>query len=110
VTVSEFTFLALGLGLGVASGVALIEIIRARPPARGEVRLTVAQDAVPRRRPATLADDAFVAVGLSVSPWNIEACADCGSNTAPSRASRSIAPLRFRGRSVRMGGGAAFMV
>ena len=62
-TVSEFTFLALGLVLGLASGIALVEIIRARPPARGEVRVTVAQDAVPRRRPATLADDAFVAVG-----------------------------------------------
>ncbi len=62
-TVSEFTFLALGLVLGLASGIALVEIIRARPPARGEVRLTVAQDAIPRRRPATLSDDAFIAVG-----------------------------------------------
>ena len=63
VTVSEFTFLALGLVLGVTSGVALVEIIRARPPARREVRVTVAQDAIPRRRPVTLADDAFIAVG-----------------------------------------------
>jgi hypothetical protein len=63
VTVSEFTFLALGLVLGLASGMALVEIIRARPPVRREVKLTVAQDAVPRRRPVTLADDAFVAVG-----------------------------------------------
>lgn len=47
-TVSEFTFLALGLVLGVASGIALIEIIRARPAARREVRVTVAQDAIPR--------------------------------------------------------------
>ena len=62
-TVSEFTFLALGLVLGLASGIALVEVIRARPPARGEVRVTVAQDAIPRRRPATLSDDAFVAVG-----------------------------------------------
>jgi len=63
VTVSEFMFLAIGLVLGVASGAALIEIIRARPPARREVRLTVSQDAIPRRRATTLADDAFVAVG-----------------------------------------------
>jgi hypothetical protein len=63
VTVSEFTFLALGLVLGFASGIALIEVVRARPPARGEVKVTVAQDAIPRRRPATLSDDAFVAVG-----------------------------------------------
>ena len=62
-TVSEFTFLALGLVLGLASGIAIIELIRARPPARREVRLTVAQDAIPRRRPVTLADDAFIAVG-----------------------------------------------
>lgn len=63
VTVSEFVFLAIGLALGVASGAALIVIVRARPPARREVRLTVAPDAIPRRRATTLADDAFVAVG-----------------------------------------------
>ena len=62
-TVSEFIFLALGLLLGLASGIALIEVLRARPPARSEVRVTVAQDAIPRRRPVTLSDDAFVAVG-----------------------------------------------
>lgn len=62
-TVSEFMFLAMGLVLGAASGVALVEIIRARPPARREVRVTVAQDAIPRRRATTLADDAFVAAG-----------------------------------------------
>jgi hypothetical protein len=60
VTVSEFGFLAMGLLLGMAGGVALIETFRARPAARGEVRVTVAQDAIPRRRAATLADDAFV--------------------------------------------------
>jgi hypothetical protein len=63
VTVSEFMFLAIGLALGVASGAALIEVIRARPPARREVRLTVSRDAIPRRRASTLADDAFVMVG-----------------------------------------------
>ena len=62
-TVSEFTFLALGLVLGLASGIALVEVIRARPPARPEVHVTVAQDAIPRRRPVTLSDEAFVAVG-----------------------------------------------
>ena len=62
-TVSEFMFLVVGLALGVASGAALIEIIRARPPAGREVRLTVSKDAIPRRRASTLSDDAFVAVG-----------------------------------------------
>jgi hypothetical protein len=60
VTVGEFGFLAMGLLLGMAGGVALIETLRARPPARREVRVTVAQDAIPRRRSSTLADDAFV--------------------------------------------------
>ncbi len=53
-TASEFAFLALGLVLGVASGAALSIVIRARPPAPREVRVTVSTDAVPRRLPATL--------------------------------------------------------
>ncbi len=61
-TASEFSFLALGLVLGVVSGAALVEYLRARPPAPREVRLTVAHDAIPKRA-STLADDAFVAVG-----------------------------------------------
>jgi hypothetical protein len=62
VTASEFSFLALGLVLGVVTGAALVELIRARPPAPREVKLTVAHDAIPRRA-TTLADDAFVAAG-----------------------------------------------
>jgi hypothetical protein len=58
---SEFAFLAVGLILGVASGGALIEVLRARPPAPREVRLTITPDAVPRRRGPTLANDAFAA-------------------------------------------------
>lgn len=61
-TASEFSFLALGLVLGLVTGAALVEFIRARPPAPREVKLTVAHDAIPRRA-TTLADDAFVAVG-----------------------------------------------
>ena len=48
-TASEFAYLALGLVLGVASGAALSIVIRARPPAPREVRVTVSTDAVPRR-------------------------------------------------------------
>ena len=59
-TASEFSFLALGLILGVLSGAALVEILRARPPMPREVRLTVAHDAIPRRS-STLADDGFTA-------------------------------------------------
>ncbi len=53
-TASEFAFLALGLVLGVATGAALSMVIRARPPAPREIRVTVSPDAVPRRPPATL--------------------------------------------------------
>jgi hypothetical protein len=55
VSASEFAFLALGLVLGVASGAALVEVLRSRPPARREIRVTVAPNSIPRR-PATLAD------------------------------------------------------
>ncbi len=61
-TASEFSFLALGLILGLVTGAALVELFRARPPAPHEVRLTVSHDAIPRR-PSTLADDAFISVG-----------------------------------------------
>ena len=61
-TANEFSFLALGLVLGLVGGAALIEFVRARPPAPREVRLTVAHDAIPRRA-LTLADDAFISVG-----------------------------------------------
>jgi len=59
VNAGEFAFLAVGLILGVASGAALVEVLRARPPAPREVRVTVSQDAIPRRRGTTLAEDAF---------------------------------------------------
>jgi hypothetical protein len=65
VTASEFVFLALGLVLGIAAGAALVEILRARPPAPREVRVTVAADVVPRRRSATLADDGFAGFGAA---------------------------------------------
>ena len=61
VTASEFTFLAFGLVLGVVSGAALIEFVRARPPAPRDVRVTFAHDAIPRRA-TTLSDDAFTAM------------------------------------------------
>jgi hypothetical protein len=55
VTASEFAFLALGLVLGVASGAALVEVLRSRPPSRREIRVTVAPNSIPRRA-STLAD------------------------------------------------------
>jgi hypothetical protein len=66
VTASEFAFLALGLVLGVASGAALSMVLRARPPAPREVRVTVETDAIPRRPPATLSG--LAAPGLVSTP------------------------------------------
>jgi hypothetical protein len=54
-TAGEFAFLALGLVLGVASGAALIEVLRARPPAAREIRVTVAPNAIHARLASTLA-------------------------------------------------------
>jgi hypothetical protein len=68
VTASEFAFLAMGLILGVAAGAALVEFVRARPPTPREVRVTMATDAVPRRRAATLANDAFTESPAAVDP------------------------------------------
>jgi hypothetical protein len=51
---SEFAFLALGLVLGLATGAALIEVLRSRPPAAREVRVTVAPNAIHARYASTL--------------------------------------------------------
>ena len=51
---SEFFFLVAGLVLGIGVGAGLIEVLRARPAARREVRVTVARESVPARA-ATLA-------------------------------------------------------
>jgi hypothetical protein len=59
VTVSEFAFLAIGLMLGVAGGVAVIVISTARSSAVNEIRLTVTPNAIPQRRRSTLSEDAF---------------------------------------------------
>jgi hypothetical protein len=56
VTASEFAFLAIGLVLGVLSGAALIEVLRARPSAAREVRVTVAPNAIQGRLSSTLAE------------------------------------------------------
>jgi hypothetical protein len=60
VTLSEFAFLALGLILGVASGIALLLVVNARTPSVNEIRLTMEPNALPRRRSATLSEDAFM--------------------------------------------------
>jgi hypothetical protein len=97
VTVSEFIFLAIGLALGVASGAALIEVIRARPPARREVRLTVSRDAIPRRRATTLADDAFVMVGPEPArggPADRRAVDGPAPSGTPERRTNVLSPTR----------------
>jgi hypothetical protein len=49
VTSSEIAFLAVGLVLGAALGAALVQVVRARPASRREVRLTITQNAIPPR-------------------------------------------------------------
>ena len=67
-TANEFAFLALGLVLGLASGAALIEVLRARPPASREVRVTVAPNAIHARFAATLADPLAATVPAGPAP------------------------------------------
>jgi hypothetical protein len=55
VTPNELAFLALGLLLGIATGAAIVMVLRNRPPTH-EIRVTVTRDAVPRRA-STLAAD-----------------------------------------------------
>lgn len=94
-TASEFAFLALGLVLGVASGAALSMVIRARPPAPREVRVTMSTDAVPRRA-ATLSG--LVAPGapsMSIAARGGPADPDVLGTTAENRTPvRSDAPSR----------------
>jgi hypothetical protein len=60
VTANEVAFLALGATLGLVTGAAVLEVLRGRTHAAHVVRVTVAADAIPRRRSATLSDDAFL--------------------------------------------------
>jgi hypothetical protein len=62
VSPSEFFFLAAGLVLGIGVGAGLTEVLRARPAARREVRVTIAPEAVPARA-ATLA--------TSIPDWSV---------------------------------------
>jgi hypothetical protein len=87
VTASEFAFLALGLVLGVASGAALSIVIRARPPAPREVRVTVSTDAVPRRLPATLS-------GFAEPPASVVAAAARGGPADPTTLGAVEEPTR----------------
>jgi hypothetical protein len=98
VTASEFAFLALGLVLGVASGAALVEVLRSRPLGGREIRVTVAPNSIHPRRAATLADDAFsdgaggpAAGGPGDRRWN-DADAEPTGETAPGRRGDERAP------------------
>jgi hypothetical protein len=58
VTAGEFAFLAIGLLLGVGVGAGIVEVLRSRPPAPRQIRVTISPDSVPTRAP-TLAADPF---------------------------------------------------
>jgi len=55
VTPSEIAFLGIGLVLGAGIGAALAQVLRGRPSARREVRLTITPNAIPASRTRTLA-------------------------------------------------------
>jgi hypothetical protein len=55
VTQSEVAFLALGLLLGIAAGLAIVMVVRSRPPTH-EIRVTVTRDAIPKRSTTLAAD------------------------------------------------------
>ncbi len=91
-TASEFAFLALGLVLGVASGAAVMVVLRARPQAPREVRVTVTADSVPRR-PSTLASttpETISAAGAPGGPAEAQAPARPIAAAAPARAGPSV--------------------
>jgi hypothetical protein len=94
VTAGEFAFLAMGLVLGVVAGAALIEVLRARPPAAREVRVTMSTDAVPRRS-TTLADDAFTAVGAEPARGGPADRRDGGVMAQPGPDRRTPVPFRL---------------
>ena len=54
---SEFAALAIGLLIGLAAGVTLLSVARARPRQAREIRVTVTANALPLRRASTLAVD-----------------------------------------------------
>jgi hypothetical protein len=94
VLASDLAFLVLGLLIGIPAGIALLQVVRGRPRAAREVRLTVTPDSVPRRRSATLASDPFadgeggVAVG---GPADMEP--DMGPDTGPGIEPQAVAGL-----------------
>ena len=67
-TASEIAFLVMGFLLGVAGGAVLIAYTRSHPPVSRDVRVTMAPDAIPRRRSTTLADDAFTPTVAAAEP------------------------------------------
>jgi len=108
VSATEFAFLAFGLVLGVAAGIALAMVIRSRPSSR-QVRLTIAPGSVAVRRPQTLSsvepeDHSAAAIGTpeadrtAVRPGpdprpDAPAPASAGPDAAPAPAPASSNPL-----------------
>ncbi|HET7026156.1 MAG TPA: hypothetical protein VFI28_00545 [Candidatus Limnocylindrales bacterium] len=101
-TASEFAFLALGLVLGVASGAAIVEVLRSRPASPPRVRVTVTPDVVPRRS-ATLATSPFADTSparggpADASPGSAPATAATPSAATPS-AETTARPATIAGR------------
>lgn len=100
VSPSEYFFLAAGLVLGIGVGAALTEVLRARPAARREVRVTVAPAAVPGRTATlatTLPDWSLPLIDGGVSPERVFAAGPArevaGQPGAPGRVDRVAIPI-----------------
>ena len=73
-TGQEVAFLLLGMLVGSGIGATIAIVVRRRTEPKREVRVTVAPNAIPRRRAATLAHDGIAdpsrpARGGPADPW-----------------------------------------
>ncbi len=77
-TSSEIAFLALGLVLGAALGAALVQVVRARPAPRREVRLTITQNAIPARTGPPRSQDPATPGARAIEPGGLAAARPAG--------------------------------
>jgi len=98
VSATEFAFLAFGLVLGVAAGIALAMVIRSRPSSR-QVRLTIAPGSVAVRRPQTLSqvdpeDHSAAAIGTPTPErTSVRSGAETPASATPDASPTSANPL-----------------
>jgi len=93
-TGQELAFLVLGLLVGATAGVLVASVLRDRPRRPREVRVTVAPDSIPRRRPATLTDNSLGGATAPATGGPAEESPSAGPPGAVSAPSRT--PVRTK--------------